>query len=267
MATESRVTDDRDVTASKWRAPHIVRLDGFEGPLGLLLHLIERRELDVTTISLALVADQYLACIRTAEGIDPDVLVEFIVVGAKLLLIKSVALLPAPDVSDLVAPDEVEDPTDLTERLRLYEAYRGVAIELREREECDLHSFARSVPPPTQPTTLAPGVHKAGDLTVALRRVLDRVLKTIPEQEIPRTEISVPDQMAYLRRQVSGGARSSLFKLLRGGSPSLVVATFLAVLELLRLGEIQAEQSERFDDITLYAVASLFPDDRTSPSM
>ncbi|HUE76225.1 MAG TPA: segregation/condensation protein A [Chloroflexota bacterium] len=267
MADRPRVTEDVDTVASKWRAPYVVRLDGFEGPLGLLLHLIERRELDVTTISLALVADQYLACIRTAEGIDPDLLVEFIDVGAKLLLIKSVALLPAPEIAGKFAQAEIDDPTDLTERLRLYEAVRGVADDLRVREESDLHSFARSVPPPTPPATLAPGMHAPGDLTVALRRVLERILRTVPEQEIPRSEISVPDRIQYLRRELSSGARSSFFGLLRGGSRALVVATFLAVLELLRLGELRAEQSERFDDVTLSAATSMHSSNETGPSV
>lgn len=225
----------------------------FEGPLDVLLHLIERRELDITTISLALVADQYLALLREADNVDPDALAEFIAVGAKLLLIKSIALLPRREQERQLQSDDLEDPTDLTERLRLYEAFRRSAGALRARQEAPLRSFPRVAPPPPPRATLAPGAYAPRDLQAAMRRVVARALRTMPREELPRAAVSVPEMMALLRERLGGGERLSFFALLAGRPRATIVATFLAILELLRLGEIAATQGERFADVTIEA--------------
>ena len=105
-----------------------VNLPVFEGPLGLLLSLIEREELDITKVSLAQVTDQYLAYLEQIEQVRPEILADFLVVAAKLILIKSQALLPRPPV---ISPEgEADVGDDLVEQLRMYKQFKAAAAQL-----------------------------------------------------------------------------------------------------------------------------------------
>ena len=231
-----------------------VHLPVFEGPLDLLLQLIERRQLDITTVSLALVTDQYLEHLRTGERVDPEQLSEFIAVAAKLLLIKSAALLPRPTP---IKPEEPPaDPTDLTERLRLYEAVRKGAAYLRQREEADLRSYPH--PPPRNaldlvarpPETLPSGpVQTASMLAAAMLRVLRQPRP--PSTELPREVWTIAEAIVWLRDLVGGLGRATFGRLTTGFDRERVVAAFLALLELHRLGRLRAGQAEPFGEIEL----------------
>jgi segregation and condensation protein A len=247
-----------------------VRLPVFEGPLDLLLQLIERRQLDITTVSLALVTDQYLdhlRHLRTGAGVDSEQLSEFIAVAAKLLLIKSAALLPRPVA---IRPEETPaDPTDLTERLRLYEAVRRSATYLRQREAADLRSYPH--PPPRnalelvglapEPTADARSAQPPSSLVAAFRRALRRPIE--PSAELPRETWTVAEAIVWLRdlvHNLSGGlsgglgrglGQSTFGRLTAGLDRERVVAAFLALLELHRLGKVRAGQAEAFGEIDL----------------
>jgi segregation and condensation protein A len=111
---------------------YLVRLPLFEGPLDLLLHLIQKNELDITAISLALVADQFVEHLQTIGQVQADLIADFLVVAAKLLLIKSRLLLPRPPVVD---DEEDDDPAELlARRLREYKKFKQAAGFLRELE-------------------------------------------------------------------------------------------------------------------------------------
>jgi segregation and condensation protein A len=234
-------------------AAYTLRLDTFDGPLDLLLSLIERRELDITAISLADVTEEYLAYVRSLPAADPELLSEFIAIGAKLLLIKSTALLPARE--QRLAVDELEDPTDLTERLRQYQAIKQAATSLREREESGLRSYlplAPLGPPPRSP-------RREGGTPMDLLRALEKIaltaIREAPVETVHREQFTIGDQLALLRRRCAGGLRVGFAALLRGGTRGEIVATFLAVLELLRLGEVEIQQDERFGEIVLAGTA------------
>ncbi len=116
----------------------------FEGPLDLLLHLIEREELEITSVSLIQVTDQYIGMLRAQDQIDMRGLADFVAVGAKLLFLKSRALLPRSP--DQLAEDEIiaeEIATDLTAQLEEYRAYKNAASYLRELEDAGHRSFPR----------------------------------------------------------------------------------------------------------------------------
>ena len=230
-------------------APFTFSIGVFDGPLDLLLQLTERRELDITTVSLARVADLYLAHVHSLAAIDPYDLADFIAVAAKLLLIKSTILLPRPPRA--VEVEEVDDPTDLTERLREYQAIKQAAGVLREREEAGLRSYPRLAPlaPPPVPPRREAGA--PDDLVRALERIARLAIQPLPPEPIAREPFSISDQMDALRARTGAGERLSFLALLSSGSRAEVVATFLAVLELLRLGEIAARQDERFGDIVI----------------
>ncbi len=134
-------------------APYSVLLPVYEGPLDLLLELIERAELDITRVSLAQVTDQYLEYLRLIPAPDLSDLASFLVVAARLLQIKSEALLPRPPTRQ---PGE-EDPGDaLARQLIAYKKYKQVAVLLAEREAAGLRSHLRLAPPPATESKLDP---------------------------------------------------------------------------------------------------------------
>jgi segregation and condensation protein A len=236
------------LTGARAPAPVRLGLDGFDGPLDLLLALIERHELDITTISLARVADDYLARVRSLPALDPELLSAFIAVAAKLLLIKSAVLLPRPPRRE--EPDEVEDPTDLGERLRAYEAVRRAATALRGREESRLRSYLRLVPlepPPRQPR---PGAGAPTELLRALEHVAAAAPPRAPEL-VQAERFTIGEKIALLRGCCAGGGCVSFKGLLAGCGRAEIVATFLAVLELLRLAEVEIHQDDRYGDIQI----------------
>src|SRR5437868_13214025 len=149
-------------------APYAVRLPDFEGPLDVLLRLIERQELEISKVSLALVADQFLEYVAALPAPEPRVLASFMVIAARLLLIKSEALLPRPPPP---APGEAEDEEDvgaeLVRRLQEYKAIQEVARGLRERDSAGQRSYVRPANPasrrrPGPPTPRPPTVGLEG---------------------------------------------------------------------------------------------------------
>jgi len=128
-----------------------VELDLFRGPLHTLLELIERHELPVTRVSLVAVTDQFLALVQAAPVLDLDLTAEFLHVAARLLLLKSQALLPRATDEEPRDEDNVDAEADLEERLLLYRRFRDVAGALAARQEAGLRLFGRVVPPQAAP--------------------------------------------------------------------------------------------------------------------
>jgi segregation and condensation protein A len=228
-------------------ATYTLRLEAFDGPLDLLLALIERRELDITAISLAEVTEEYLAYVRSLPGADPELLSEFIGIGAKLLLIKSTALLPARE--QRLGSEEVDEAADLAERLREYQAIKQAATSLREREESGLRSYLPLAPLAPPPRVPRGGSGAPADLLRALERIALAAIREAPVETVHREQFTIGEKIEQLRTRCAGRVRVGFAALLRGGSRGEIVATFLAVLELLRLGEVEIEQDERFGDI------------------
>ena len=127
------------------RSSYTVQLPVFEGPLDLLLQLIEHEELDVTKISLAQVTDQFLAYIKILESLNIADIAEFLVVAARLILIKSEALLPRPVERQ---PGEADPADELARQLIAYKRYKEIAGGLHEREAAGLRAYLRLAPPP-----------------------------------------------------------------------------------------------------------------------
>lgn len=253
--------------------PGELRFTEYDGPLDLLLQLIERHQLDITTVSLARVTDQYLDQIRAtnrggaAQQAGSDQLSEFVVVAAKLLLIKSVALLPRPERFRPEQPPE--DPTDLTERLRQYEVYKQAAVSLRCREEAGLRSFPH-VPPSS---LVGQGSHGAvaalagvrggqadgarstaapAGLLVAFRRAASR--RPAPSRRVARESWSIAQAIAWLGAAAVTAGRSSFRMLTAGFGRVRLVAAFLAMLELHRVSHLRVTQARSFGEIELTGI-------------
>jgi segregation and condensation protein A len=227
-----------------------VKLPLFEGPLDLLLHLIEREELDITKISLAQVTDQYLAYISRLEELHPETLVDFLVVAARLLLIKSQVLLPRPEAQPL-AVDE-EDPGEaLARQLREYKQFKGVAQYLGSRAASGMRTFLRVAPPPKLPRSVDLSNVTLDDLVTVWRQAL---LARLPDEDLiissPQLTITIDDKIALLRRRLAQQEHITFSSLLAEAHSRLeVIVTFLALLEMYKAQEIALHQESLFGEI------------------
>jgi segregation and condensation protein A len=230
-----------------------LELPAFEGPLDLLLHLIEREELDVTEVSLLAVTEQYLAQIRSQERIDVSVLAEFIVIGARLLLLKSRALLPRDDETeqDEEAGDEL---ADLIAALREYRRFKEAANYLRERDRGHA-SYRREAPPPKVPLPSGLDDVTLGSLTDVIRDVLARLPEVHEPVTLEREPVRLADRIGSLVDILERERRTPFRALIeRAQSRTEVIVDFMAVLELIKSRYLTAEQPEAFGEIELVRI-------------
>jgi segregation and condensation protein A len=220
----------------------------FEGPLDLLLHLIKKNEVDIYDIPIATITDQYLAYLDLLEQLNLDLAGEYLVMAATLTQIKSRMLLPPVEGEE----EEDEDPRlELVQQLEEYQRFRAAAGQLGDRDILDRDVFRRSPEAPEGDEAPAPLREMSlADLVDALREVLKR----LPEDqahEIVGERISIRERIPAILDRLRSGAVE--FTELFAGDPSRreVVATFLALLELVRMRVVRASQSERFGPIVL----------------
>jgi segregation and condensation protein A len=229
-----------------------VSLPVFAGPLDLLLQLIEREKLDISTVSLAQVADQFLAHVRELERVGADILADFLEVAAKLVWIKSRLLLPQPAT---VAAEPEEDPAEaLARQLREYRRFKATAAALRAIEELGCHTYVRIAPPPKLERHLADDQLTLADLLAAAGRVFAGLPPPPPIQPgvVVSFTLAIGDQIRLIRRTTANGTVVTFSALLRNARHRLeIVVTLLAVLELIKRGQLRATQAGLFGEITL----------------
>ncbi|HEU5317259.1 MAG TPA: segregation/condensation protein A [Chloroflexota bacterium] len=226
-------------------------VDGFDGSLELLLHHLDEGKLEITAISLASVADQYLATVRLLphDTHKLDFLAEFLVIGAQLLVIKSRALLPRE--ASRAADDESLDEQALEERLREYRRYREAAGQLGERQERGERAFHRTSPPPLPPKAPPPRLERAAPehLAAALQRLL-AVRLPAPAAPEPPPRVTIGQRIDQVRRALRERGRVSFEWLAEDcQTRGELIVTFLALLELYRKWEIELEQDQLFGEI------------------
>ncbi|MEH7455808.1 segregation/condensation protein A [Bacillus pseudomycoides] len=235
------------------------KVEAFEGPLDLLLHLIHRYEIDIYNIPVAEITEQYLSYIHTMKELQLDVASEYLVMAATLLQIKSKMLLPKQeeDVHDN-GEDFIDDPRqELMERLIEYKKYKQVATELKEREQERAQLYTR---PPIDFTSFQQEEETNLPLDVTLYDMLAAFQKLIRRKKsqrpvttrITRQEISIEQRMTDILQQldtVSG--RQSFYDLFADEEREVMVVTFLAILELMKNQQIVIEQEQNFDEIFL----------------
>ncbi len=227
-----------------------VKLEIFEGPLDLLLHLIKREEVDVYDIPVARITDQYLHCLELMRDMNLDVAGEYLVMAATLMHLKSRLLLP-PSETD---PDEEEDPrTELVHQLLEYQRYREAALTLGTRPILQRDVFGRE--PDAGARDEDEGVRlrdvSLADLLQAFREVLERAARE-SFHEIVHEEISVAECVDVIVRRLEAEG-SIRFGELFAGNPNRrrLLATFLALLELVKVQAIRACQDREFGEIVL----------------
>ena len=222
----------------------------YEGPLDLLLNLIERAELDITTVSLATVTDQYLAYIHGLEQARADEISAFLVIAAKLLQIKSEALLPRPPAHE---PDEENVGEDLVRQLKLYKRYKEIGGWLMERQEQGLRTYLRVAPPPKVEPKLDLSNLTLASLIAAAESAFAKQKEKEPlATVIAAPKITIREKIDLISKTLKQIQRTS-FRGLLGDSPSRleIVVTFLALLELIKRYRVEARQETLFSDIEI----------------
>lgn len=221
----------------------------FEGPLDLLLSLIEERKLDITQIALAEVTEQFLRYIKQLQNIEPTILADYLAIAAKLLVIKSKAILPTLEVE----PEEEEAAFDLESRLLLYRQFKEVAKFLKRLDSDQRQSFSRSI-------TFEERVNFYPDQTVTaeiLRGLILKVLNGLKElDQLPKAKIkeaiSIQQKIDHLRNHLSGQVETRLSDLIKAAkNKSEVIVTFLALLEMIKQRILTAEQETLFTDVII----------------
>ena len=235
---------------------YTIDLPAFAGPLDLLLHLIDRQELDITAISLVRVTEQYLAQVRQMQDEQMAHLIDFLVVGARLAQIKSRALLPQTP-SLLMDEEEEEDPAEaLVRQLRQYKRFKQIAAWLSDREEAGYRTYLRLAPPPKLEKRLdLSGVTLAGLLT-AVQEVLTRAEQMEESVAIVKPRrLTIEQQIGRLRQRLKERQTFQFSDVLSAKRDRVEVAlTLLAVLELIKRQEVSAHQQELFGPIELRPV-------------
>ncbi|MCP4360037.1 MAG: segregation/condensation protein A [Chloroflexi bacterium] len=234
-----------------------IDLPAFSGPLDLLYHLIERNELDITAVSLVDVTAQYLEQVEKLKENRIEQLIDFLVVAARLVLIKSRALLPQTPV--VIEGEEEEDPAEaLIRQLREYKRFKQAAAWLKGREEAGLRTYLRVAPPPRLESRLDLSDITVESLLAAVHEALSRAENREGSVAIvqPR-RLTIEGQISHLRNKVKIGESFAFRELLSEQINRVEVAiTLLAVLELIKRQEIVAFQSVMFGPIELRGVMS-----------
>lgn len=244
--------------------PYQVRIENFEGPLDLLLHLIKKNELNIYDIPIAIIAQQYLEYLEAMKELNLSVAGDFLVMAATLLQIKSKMLLPA----DEAAPDDEDGPDpreELVRRLLEYKTYKEAARQLDDQEKLWREIFCREGSLSDEPAEPAPEEMALEnislfDLVDALKVVLDRnpgsrLIEIVPDNLTVRERMNVILEMLEGKESVSfaGLFESSCHRL-------VIIVTFLALLELMKLRVARVFQTETFGPILVSRMFSLVPD-------
>lgn len=251
--------------AHEFGAAYIVSQPAFEGPLDLLLHLINRHEMEITEISLMVVTENYLKTIAELEELEPGALADFLVVASRLLYIKSRALLPRPSKSD--SEEDEEDPGDaLIRQLIEYRQFKEIAASLKEREEQGLRVYLRMAPGPELERRLDLSNVDLDKLHNAVRKALQKIEQEPPPlPKVHTYPITVAEQIENVRnyirnahqliknRPIGDVTEPVRFVHLLTKVPDRmeVIVTFLAVLELIKQHELMAVQEDTFGEIVL----------------
>lgn len=239
-----------------------VKLQVFEGPLDLLLYLLEKNKVNIYDIPIVEITEQYMEYIREMKRQDLEVLSEFLVMAATLVDIKSRMLLPSNPDSE----EEKEDPrAELVQQLLEYKMYKCMAYELKDRQMDAGRVMYKKPTIPEEVRAYEPPVdiHELiSDITLSrLHEIFESIMKKQQDKidplrskfgKIEKEEVSLEDKMEDLKKYAAGHRHFSFRGLLTAQSSKVeVIVTFLAILELMKMGTIRISQEHIFDDIQI----------------
>ena len=239
-----------------------VKLQVFEGPLDLLLHLIDKNKIDIYDIPIVEITNQYMEYIHAMEKEDLNIMSEFLVMAATLLDIKCKMLLP----KEINEEGEEEDPRqELVEQLLEYKMYKQMSYELRDRQiDADKILYKDATIPEEVLAYEEPVDLEAllGNLTLGkLHSIFQDVMKRLVDKidpvrskfgKIEKEEVTLPDKLQYVMEYAKQNKKFSFRDLLtKHSSKTHIVVTFLAILQMMKEGTIMIEQEQPFDDIMI----------------
>jgi segregation and condensation protein A len=226
-----------------------LKLEVFEGPLDLLMHLIEKNKIDIYDIQIALITEQYLAYLNAMQHFDMEIASEFLVMAANLIQIKSRMLLPKQPFSEQ-DPEEEDPLRELADRLLLYREFKQAAVSLEQMGKAREKCFTRYPKEMGRYVTL-PDDLVINHLVMAFARLLESV--DADYALISREEISVHDKIQdiLILLEKNGGTLEFVKTIFRHGGKNEIIASFLAILELIRLKKISVVQESGFSPIFL----------------
>jgi len=244
----------------------VIKLEVFEGPLDLLLHLIEKNKVDIYDIPIVEITDQYLEYVRNLESEDMNIISEFLLMAATLIDIKCKMLLPKQETEE--DEDEGDPRAELVEKLLEYKMYKYMSYELKDRQ---IDAGKALFKKPTIPSEILeyrePVNYEelVGDMT--LQKLNDIFRSMIKRQEdridpvrskfgnVTKDEIPLEDKQNYIFTYLSAHRQCSFRQLLEKQKSKMeVIVTFLVVLELMKVGQISIKQDELFDDIIIETI-------------
>lgn len=228
-----------------------LKINEFEGPLDLLLHLIKENKMDIFDIKIEEITEQYLSYIKRQESMNLEIDSEYLVLASELIEIKSKLLLPHE--KEVLDEDESDPREELMNRLLEYQAYKEITKTLKEKELIRQEIYTKA------PSSLKEFVDNdtdikmditLDDLVDAFQKFLERKKESKPlSTKVTENEITVSSRRSDIKMILSKGKRVSFFKLFPIYTKEYVVATFLAVLEMVKNKEIIITQNDTFDDI------------------
>lgn len=228
-----------------------LKINEFEGPLDLLLHLIKENKMDIFDIKIEEITEQYLSYIRKQESMNLEIDSEYLVLASELIEIKSKLLLPHE--KEVIDEEESDPREELMNRLLEYQAYKEITKTLKEKELIRQEIYTKA------PSSLKEYVDSdtdikmdvtLDDLVDAFQKFLERKKESKPlTTKVTENEITVSSRRSDIKMLLSKGKKISFFKLFPVYTKEYVVATFLAVLEMVKNKEIIITQNDTFDDI------------------
>ena len=230
-----------------------VKLEIFEGPLDLLLYLVKQNHLEITKIPIAQITDQYLKYLELMQALDLEIAGEFLVMAATLMQIKSRMLLPP----EALTPEEQEEPDptqELIQRLLEYQRFKQAAELLSSMEKNRLVQLSRPVPPDGAPVAETEELMEASlfDLLNAFSQFMKGQVPRELFHEIIKDEFTVEEKVDLLRNLTRQRGRLDFAELFGSAhNTSEIIATFLALLELIRLKEVVIRQTQLFGEIVI----------------
>jgi segregation and condensation protein A len=227
-------------------------IEKFDGPLSLLLQMIEQEELDITQISLAKIADQYIEYIKEAKNIDPEEMADFLVVAARLILIKSKALLP------YLFPEEEEEIKEFENQLKMYQEFlaatKKVTAIIGKKRFMFSRPFNRKVLFSGDNFFAPPKKLVAADLAMVMSDLIGRIRPAEVDLEERRLEpkINIDDKIAEIRSNIFTRLKMRFSQVLElAKSKTEIIVSFLAMLELIKQKEVLVDQLELFGEIEI----------------
>ena len=227
------------------------KINDFEGPLDLLLHLIKESKMDIMNIEIEVITDQYMKFLNEQEKMNLEISSEYLVLASELLEIKSKLLIPNNKVED--SEDEIDPREELINRLLAYEAYKNITKVLQEKELLRKDIYTKY---PENISNYIPEnkeIHSdvsLDDLINAFQKYYQRKIDNKPlNTKVTLKEISVSSRRSDIRRVLKKKGKVSFFELFPVSSREYIVATFLAILEMAKNRELTITQNDTFDDI------------------